>query len=109
VSTENALTIRTGVRLRSQVCATEVIVVRPPSGEVALTCGGRPMVGIDAEVPEGLSPAPESAGGALLGKRYTLADDDAFELLVTKAGAGTLADGGTPLVLKEAKALPASD
>lgn len=101
--------IRTGARLRSQVCGTEVIVVRPPAEPVALTCGGRPMLAIDADVPDGLAPDPALAGGALLGKRYTLAADDTFEILVTKAGAGTLADGTEPLVVKEAKALPASD
>ncbi|NUU26189.1 MAG: hypothetical protein HOV68_32510 [Streptomycetaceae bacterium] len=101
--------MRTGARLRSQVCSTEVIVVRPPADGVELTCGGRPMLDIGADVPEGLSPAPELSGGALLGKRYTLAADDSFEVLVTKAGAGTLANGGEPLVVKEAKALPASD
>lgn len=113
-STENAATpaspaIRTGARLRSQVCTTEVIVVRPPASGIDLTCGGRQMVAMDADVAEGLAPEKELAGGALLGKRYTLAADDTFELLVTKAGAGTLADGSEPLVLKEAKALPASD
>ncbi|WP_436776256.1 hypothetical protein [Yinghuangia sp. YIM S09857] len=113
-NTDNAATpatpaIRTGARLRSQVCTTEVIVVRPPAGGVDLTCGGRPMLAIDAEVPEGLAPEKELADGALLGKRYTLAADETFEVLVTKAGAGTLADGSEPLVLKEAKALPASD
>ncbi|MCF2525982.1 hypothetical protein [Yinghuangia soli] len=101
--------IRTGARLRSQVCTAEVIVVRPPAAAVDLTCGGLPMLGIDAEPPGGLAPEPDLAGGALLGKRYTLAADETFEILVTKAGTGTLADGREPLVVKEAKALPASD
>ncbi|MDI2125343.1 hypothetical protein [Yinghuangia seranimata] len=109
--TDSPAAIRTGARLRSQVCATEVIVVRPPAvaARLELTCGGSPMLALGAEVPEASAPDPELAGGALLGKRYTLADDDTFELLVTKAGAGTLANVRDPLVLKEAKALPASD
>ena len=38
--------LRTGARLRSQVDATEVIVVRAPSREVNLTCGGAPMIAV---------------------------------------------------------------
>lgn len=109
MTTENTAVIRTGARLRSQVCATEVIVVRPPADGVDLTCGGHPMIALDAEAAAGLASEPELSGGALLGKRYTLAADDTFEVLVTKPGTGTLGDGAVPLVLKEAKALPASD
>ena len=42
-----------------------------------------------------------------MGKRYV--DDSGAELLVTKAGAGSLSIGDTPLELKTAKPLPASD
>jgi len=42
-----------------------------------------------------------------MGKRYV--DDGGAEVLVTKAGAGTLSVGETALSLKEAKPLPASD
>ncbi|WP_322759063.1 hypothetical protein [Frankia sp. Cr2] len=100
--------LKTGLRLRSQVCSTEVIVVRPGSSEIDLTCGGHPMIASKETPAEGLDLKPELSGGALLGKRYT---DEAteIELLVTKAGAGTVADGLTPLLLKEAKPLPSSD
>ena len=101
-------TLRTGARLRSQVCTTEVIVVRPGAGSVFLTCGGQAMVDL-ADTSEAGTPAAGLDGGSLLGKRYTATADDTLELLVTKAGAGTLGDGDTPLVLKEAKPLPASD
>jgi hypothetical protein len=48
------------------------------------------------------------AGGSLLGKRH--ADPDGvLELLVTKAGNGTLAVDGNPIPLKDAKPLPSSD
>jgi len=43
----------------------------------------------------------------VMGKRYV--DEAGAEVLVTKAGAGTLAVGQTALSLKEAKPLPASD
>jgi hypothetical protein len=42
-----------------------------------------------------------------MGKRYV--DETGAEVLVTKAGAGTLSVGETALSLKEAKPLPASD
>lgn len=97
-----------GDRLASQVCDTQIMIIRP-SKSVELTCGGLPMVPLD-QAPA--TPRPSTAGldtGALLGKRYTAESDDALEVLVTKAGAGTLGDGQTPLVIKESKALPSSD
>jgi hypothetical protein len=100
--------LRTGARLRSRVCATEVIVVRAPTHPIELACGGQPMAPIGAEV-ERRDLDPALAGGALLGKRYTVEAEDAFEVLVTKAGAGTLAAGTEPLVVKQARPLPASD
>jgi hypothetical protein len=101
--------LRPGLRLRSQACATEVIVTRAPAGEIALACGGHPMVAIDSPP---ASPREVAAGydaGNLLGKRYTSPDDAALEVLVTRAGTGTLSDGRLPLVVKEARPLPASD
>jgi hypothetical protein len=50
---------------------------------------------------------PAFADGSVMGKRYV--DETGAEVLVTKAGAGTLAVGETALSLKEAKPLPASD
>lgn len=65
------------------------------------------MVALDAEVDGAAVLDPQLSGGAVMGKRYV--DDSAAEVLVTKAGAGTLSVGATPLALKEAKPLPASD
>jgi hypothetical protein len=101
--------LRPGTRLRSQTCTTEIIVIRPGRGTVRLTCGGKPMIDIASR---GAGSHPAAAGldtGSALGKRYTAASDDTFEVLVTQAGAGTLADGMTPLIFKEAKPLPSSD
>ncbi len=98
--------LRVGARLRSQVCATEVIVVRPAA--VELTCGGHAMIPIADTPAEGLAVDPALADGTQLGKRYTDEDGD-LELLVTKSGEGTIAAGGCPLVIKESKALPSSD
>jgi hypothetical protein len=98
--------LKPGTRLRSQVCSTEVIVVRPPSSPIELMCGGHPMIPAGKEPEPGLALAEGEP--SLLGKRYTNGDES-LEVLVTKAGQGTLADGATPLVLKAAKPLPSSD
>jgi hypothetical protein len=100
--------LKPGSRLRSAVCATEVMVVMAPSGDVDLTCGGAPMVDIaGAGEPSG-SPQADLAGGTQMGKRYV---DEAgtLELLCTKPGEGSLAVGSTPLAIKGAKPLPSSD
>jgi hypothetical protein len=97
--------IKNGTRLASQVCDTQVIVVRSGDSLDDLRCGGVPMVALGAERSGELDPA--FADGTVMGKRYV--DETGAEVLVTKAGAGTLAVGQTALSLKEAKPLPASD
>jgi hypothetical protein len=98
---------KAGVRLKSSVCETQVVVVKAPGGEQDLACGGVAMVPLDADPVEG-SLDPARADGTLLGKRY--ADDEVgIELLCTKGGKGTLTLGGRVLGLKQAKALPSSD
>ena len=97
--------IKNGTRLASQVCDTQVIVVRIADSLDDLRCGGAPMVELGAERSGELDPA--FSDGAVMGKRYV--DEAGAEVLVTKAGAGTLAVGQTTLSLKEAKPLPASD
>ncbi|CAA0079435.1 Uncharacterised protein [Mycolicibacterium vanbaalenii] len=98
--------IKNGTRLQSQVDQTQVIVVRSADSVDDLRCGGAPMVLVGSG---GLSGAPDPglATGTAMGKRYT--DDSGAEVLVSKAGQGTLSIGKTPLDLKEAKPLPASD
>lgn len=97
-----------GTRLRSAVCAAEVMVVAAPDGDAELCCGGTPMLDLDAQPTEGLSIAPDAAGGTQLGKRYTNEAGD-LEVLCTKPGEGALSVGGAPLTIKGAKPLPASD
>ena len=99
--------IKNGSRLQSQVCDTQVIVVRSADSLDDLRAGGAAMIPIDAQKADGLVLDPELSGGTAMGKRYV--DEDGAEVLVTKAGAGTLSVGSTPLTLKEAKPLPASD
>jgi len=98
--------VKNGTRLQSQVDDTQVIVVKTADSLADLRCGGTPMVPLDAEkASTALDPA--FAEGTLMGKRYV--DDAGAEVLVTKAGQGTLSIGDTALALKEAKPLPASD
>ncbi|MHB8466410.1 MAG: hypothetical protein ACYDH6_16250 [Acidimicrobiales bacterium] len=100
--------MKAGTRLKSAVCETQVIAVRAPAGDVVVTCGGHPLLALDAEAPAGLVIEAGHDGGTLLGKRY--ADEEVgIELLCTKAGAGALWLSGEPMHLKEAKALPSSD
>lgn len=99
--------IKNGARLQSQVCDTQVIVVRSADSLDDLRVGGAPMVPIGGDVDASLTIDPNLSDGTLLGKRYV--DDSGAEVLATKAGEGTLSIGTTPLVIKEAKPLPASD
>jgi hypothetical protein len=54
------------------------------------------------------SPGGAAGAGTLIGKRYVDAGQT-VELLCTASGAGTLTCDGTPMALKAAKPLPASD
>ena len=99
--------IKNGTRLQSQVCDTQVIVVRSAESLDDLRAGGAPLVPVGSDVDSSLSLEDSLSEGNLMGKRYV--DDNGAEVLVTKAGKGTLSVGATPLALKEAKPLPASD
>jgi hypothetical protein len=99
--------IKNGTRLQSQVCDTQVIVVRSTDSLDDLRAGGAPMVPIGEEASSDLTLDDGLADGNLMGKRYV--DESGAEVLVTKAGKGTLSVGATPLTIKEAKPLPASD
>ncbi len=99
--------LKPGMRLRSAVCATEVIVVKAPSSAVVLECGGSPMLPATDE-PSGGTLDPAHAQGTLLGKRYGL-DDVGLEVLCTKGGDGGLGVDGALLPQKDAKPLPSSD
>lgn len=99
--------IKTGARLQSQVCDTQVIVVRSSDALDDLRAGGVPMIPLDAEKSSDAQIDPGFSDGNAIGKRYV--DDSGAEILVTKAGAGTLSIGTTPLEQKAAKPLPASD
>ncbi len=99
--------IKNGTRLQSQVCDTQVIVVRSADSLDDLRAGGAPMVPVGTQADTGLAIDPRFSAGSLMGKRYI--DDSGAEVLVTKAGQGSLSIGSTALTVKEAKPLPASD
>ena len=99
--------LKSGLRLQSVTCDTQVIVVRG-SGEVDLRCGGQPLVaGRRRRRPSGRWPR-RIRRGTLMGKRYG-DEESGLEILCTKPGAGSLSVGDAPLPEKGAKALPSSD
>jgi hypothetical protein len=100
--------LKSGLRLKSAVCDTELMVIRAPAGvDVDIRCGGAAMLS-GTETASGVQLDPALSGGALIGKRYVDAAET-FELLCTKGGKGSLVLNGAPLEVKIAKALPTSD
>ena len=100
--------LKPGSRLRSTTESTEVVVVKAPSSDVDLRCGGHPMAALTAEGGATQPVADGFGDGTQVGKRY--ADDEVgLEVLCTKAGPGTLSLGLDPLPVKGAKPLPSSD
>lgn len=100
--------LKPGLRLKSAVCATEIMVIRSPGAEALITCGGAAMLAVTEQAPAGAKLDPAHAGGSLIGKRYVDAAE-ALELLCTKGGEGSISVDGQPLSIKQAKALPSSD
>ncbi len=101
-------TLKSGVRLKSAACDTEVMVTKAAADEIQLTCGGIEMLEMSAAKPAGAAPDAAHAAGTLVGKRY-VNEADSFEFLCTKGGKGNLAINGVALQVKQAKALPSSD
>ncbi len=99
--------LKPGLRLKSQVSDTEIVVVKG-SGDHELACGGVSVVTMEEEPAAGLAISPDQAGSTLMGKRYTDAEGT-VEVLCTKPGDGALSFDGAALEIKSAKALPASD
>jgi len=102
-----AVKFRAGQQLVSAVDTTAVIVIRAPERDGTLTCGGVVMAAV-GETISGAEPDPSLMGGSQIGKRY-VDEGDTIQVLCTKAGEGTLALDGKPLMIQAAKPLPASD
>ena len=99
---------KAGMRLKSAVCASQVMMVVAPARDVKLTCGGAPVVELAAPDASGGAIDPAHKQGTQMGKRYTNAAGD-VEILCTKPGEGGLAVDGEVLIVKGAKPLPSSD
>lgn len=99
--------VRPGMRLRSIVCDTEVVIVRAAEPTVDLRCGGHPMYPVPGDAPLDELAIAETSG-TLLGKRYAH-EATGLEVLCTKAGAGGLTVGTEAVPVKTAKPLPSSD
>jgi hypothetical protein len=102
------LELKPGVRVRSVVCDTELIVVKSPGVPVDLRCGGHPVIAHGDAPSEKPSVEPGFDEGTKIGKRYT-GEAGTLELLCTKGGAGSLSIGDVRMELKDAKPLPSSD
>lgn len=98
---------KVGTTLVSAVDPTTAVVIKWGAGDVEVTCGGVPMGEKGAPAAAG-DADPSQQDGTQMGKRYT-DEGQGVELLVTKAGQGTLAVAGSTLAIKQANALPASD
>lgn len=102
--------LRPGMRLRSQVCTTEVIVIKAPTSNGRVDCGGLPLAPLEAAVQSSQQiPADGFRVGSQLGKRYVSTGDSGLEILVTAAGEGSLSDEYGLLKVADPKQLPASD
>ena len=62
--------IKNGTRLQSQVCDTQVIVVRASEALADLRIGGAPAIALDADKDTGLALDEAFSSGTLKGKRY---------------------------------------
>ncbi|MEO6124923.1 MAG: hypothetical protein ABIR32_14555 [Ilumatobacteraceae bacterium] len=100
--------LKPGLRLRSAVDTTEIMVVKGTTTDLDIRCGGVPMASTPADPANGLEIDPNFSDGTAIGKRYEDAESG-IELLCSKAGPGTLSIGDRLLTLKDAKPLPSSD
>ena len=99
--------LKPGTRFESQVCETEVVVVKPGSGG-ELACGGALVVPLNSGPTGDAALVEGHDGGTMLGKRYS-DETSGVEVLCVKPGIGALSIDGRMLELKTAKALPSSD
>lgn len=102
-----AMHVQPGMRLRSAVCSSELIVVKASESEFDLRCGGAPLSAEDTS-PAAAQAAEASGSGTMVGKRY-VDDDGTIELLCVKGGDGSLSIGEVPMGVRNAKPLPSSD
>ena len=100
--------MKPGLRLKSAVCSTEIMIIRSPPVPADIRCGGVEMLAPAQAPAPGAQLDPARAHGSLIGKRYVDAQDR-VEVLCTQSGAGSLTIDGVLMAPKQAKALPSSD
>jgi hypothetical protein len=100
--------LKPGLRLKSAVCSTEIMVIRSPGSAALITCGGLEMLAVTETAAADAKLDPAHSAGSLIGKRYVDAAE-ALELLCTKGGEGSMSVDGAALSIKQAKQLPSSD
>jgi len=105
--------MKPGLRLKSAVCSTEIMIIRSPPCDAGVApadirCGGVEMLAPAQQPAPGARLDPAQAHGSLIGKRYVDAQDR-VEVLCTQSGTGSLTLDGVLMALKQAKALPSSD
>jgi len=99
--------IKNGTRLQSQVCDTQVIVVRTADSLDDLRAGGVPMVPIGSENCGDATIDPAFSEGNAMGKRYV--DETGAEVLVTKASEGRLLCNGAEMEQVQPKQTKSAD
>jgi hypothetical protein len=98
--------VKPGTKWNSTVCQTQIMALRVPGGDLALTCGGADMQN-DEPAERGAADG-DLSGGTLVGKRY-VDEGETMEFLCTRGGDGTIQVNSVSLGIKEAKKLPSSD
>jgi hypothetical protein len=86
-SSERAITLRAGVRLKSSVDTTEVLVVRAPAAPAIVRCGGEPMFAVADSSP---SEPTDSGAGVRPGQWLRPEGSVEFEVLVLRGGSHSL-------------------
>ena len=100
--------MKAGMRLKSAVCSTVIMVLRAPVMQADVRCGGVAMIELDGVAAPDARIDPTQAQGTLIGKRYVDAQDR-VEILCTQGGEGSLTLDGVGMTVKQPKALPSSD
>lgn len=99
-SSERAITLRAGVRLKSSVDTTEVLVVRAPAAASTVCCGGEPMYAV---VDSSSSEPTDSGAGVQPGQWLRSEGPVEFEVLVLRGGSHSLSIDEYNLRLRDAR------
>jgi len=99
-SSERASTLRAGLRLKSRVDTTEVLVVRAPAAPSIVRCGGEPMFAVADSSP---SEPTDGGDGVRPGQWLRSKGPVEFEVLVLRGGSHSLSIDEYNLQLRDAR------